>query len=309
MKKLITIACASTLLIGTLPLTGCGGGDSDSNTNNTSYNGNTSPAAIDITNVEVIGKTSGESVQKAGAAGALPAGITVDSSINLDKVNDIIISTTDILNLPAGIIIPDICNGGGSVETSNNLPDQSGEYTSTSTFTNCIIADELIEPPVSMTLNGTAVTYFKNINSETSPFSITYENFKVTDNINGGTTTLNMIFACSDLSDTFTCTYSSDFTGYDGIRHRISEFSITGDKTIGFEGTAIFYHGTFGTVSITASGITYGNCGVLPDGGSILFESTDGSSGTIDFSADCSVSGTWTDSNSNSGSWPEQPPT
>ena len=94
-------------------------------------------------------------------------------------------------------------------------------------------------------------------------------------------------------TDAFSCTYNSDFVGTDGTTHRIADFNIFGNATDGFNGTATFYHGTFGSVSITATGITYGSCGTYPDGGSVAFDSTDGSSGTIIFNADCSVSGTW----------------
>jgi len=92
------------------------------------------------------------------------------------------------------------------------------------------------------------------------------------------------------------CSFSAEYTGADGVTHRVSEFNFSGNASFGFNGTATFFHGTYGGTRITATNITYGACGTYPDGGTIAFSSSDGSSGTVTFNSNCTISGTWSNS-------------
>ncbi|MCK5395958.1 MAG: hypothetical protein KAJ32_08195, partial [Gammaproteobacteria bacterium] len=238
------IVFLSTLLIASC---GGGGGDNSGSSTGITYNGNTSPAAIDASNSEAIGKAAGESVQIADTSTNLPAGIVVSSSIDMDTINNIIISIANSSNLPAGLdVSANYCeNEDGSAITSDNPPEASGEYDATITFSNCLITGT----DFSVTMSGMSVTHIDNINDfPNTGFSIQYNNFTVTDNINDTSSTINLTFACTDFELISSCTYSSDFLGDDGIIHRIAEFNITGtgEAGNGFYGTATFFHGTFG---------------------------------------------------------------
>ena len=285
MKIFTSFPFSSALLLVAFFITGCSSGGGGAAAPVTSYTGSTTPAAIDADNAETIGKASGEAIQIANSSTGLPVGISVDSntSDNLTEINNIIISNLDILTLPSAVdISAELCSSGTASSTDpGNV--QSGPVDITATFSNCALKNSDI------TISGTAKMHFDDIANANAGFSITYTNFKVTDA--NGTTTINMSMVCTSGS---ACVFNSDFVGSDGLTHRVSNFSFSGStSTGGYYGTATFYHGTFGSVSITATGITYGSCGTYPDGGSVAFDSTDGSSGTIIFNADCSVSGTW----------------
>lgn len=194
-------------------------------------------------------------------------------------------------NLPAGLDVSDeFCSSGTA--TSNDINSSSGPVTLNITFSNCVILDGNGE-----TVNGKVNVHIDDVSNFNSGFTATYSNFTVTDPVNG-TTTINATIVCDG---NFSCTYSSDFVGSDRATHRISNFNVSGAASTGYSGSATFYHSSYGEASITFSGITYGACGAQPDGGNISFSSA-GSSGTINFNSDCTVSGTW-NSGSASGSF------
>lgn len=296
MNKFITLSTSSALLLlGAFFITSCSssGGGGDTPAASTIYTGSTTPAAIDVNNAEAIGKAAGESVQIANSSTGLPVGITIDNGIaaNLTEINKIIIANIDALTLPAGVdISADFCSSGTASATDPGSAT-SGPVDITATFNNCALISSNI------TVSGTVKMHFDDIANTNAGFSITYTNFKVTDA--NGTTTINMSMICTSNAS---CTFNSDYVGTDGVTHRVTDFSFFGNASTGFNGTATFFHGTYGSISITATNITYGSCGTYPDGGSIAFSSTNGSSGTIIFNSDCSVSGTW-DNGVTSGSF------
>ncbi len=287
MNKFITFSTASALLLGAFFITSCssGGGDAGIQEAVTSYSGSTTPAAIDIDNAKAIGTAAGESVQIANSSTGLPLAISVNDTTanNLAEINKIIISHIDILTLPAGVdISSDFCSSGlASATDPGNV--SSGPVDITATFSNCALYYSDI------TISGTAEMHFDDIGNQNAGFSIIYTNFKVTD-VNG-TTTINMTFECSSSTS---CTFNSDYVGSDGVTHRVTDYDFYGSASTGYNGSATLYHGTYGSVSIDATSITFGSCNTYPDGGSIAFSSTNGSSGTITFNSDCSTSGTWT---------------
>ncbi len=283
MKIFTSFPFSSALLLVAFFITGCSSGGGGAAAPVISYTGSTTPAAIDADNAETIGKASGEAIQIANSSTGLPVGITIDDGIvaDLTEINKIIISHIDVLTLPVGVdISADLCSTGtASVTEPGNV--QSGPVDITATFSNCALLYSDI------TISGTYRMHYDDVINP-ADFSITYTNFKVTDA--NGTTTINMSMVCTSGS---ACVFNSDYVSADGATHRVSNFSFYGSASTGFNGNATFYHGTFGSVSITATNITYGSCGTYPDGGDISFISSNGSSGTIIFASDCSVSGTW----------------
>ena len=311
MNKFLTLASTTVLLLGAFLIAGCssggssggvdGGGGGGSGTSGTTFDGNLDPAAIDATNVETIGKAAGESVQLADATTILPGAASISSSSTVDQINNIIFSAADTSNLPAALDLSEMFCDSGAVTSTDNTPGESGEFTLTYTFASCVLK----ETGGSITVNGISTIHYDNFNNfPNTGFSITYSNFTVFDSVNNEETTLNVAFSCSNFSDIFSCTFNSDFIGNDGVIHRVTNFDIAGNRTSGFNGSATFFHGTFGQVSLTIIDVTYGGCGIFPDGGTVNFSSSDdASSGTITFNGDCTVSGTWSNSGG-SGSFP-----
>ena len=103
-----------------------------------------------------------------------------------------------------------------------------------------------------------------------------------------------------DCSDTTTCTIVSDYVGGDGGIYRVADFSFAGDASTGFSGSATFYHPAHGSVSITASNVTYGSCGSFPDGGTITANGLTGTAQII-FNGDCSYAITYDDGTGDTG--------
>ena len=294
MNSFTTLSTSSVVLLAAFFITSCSsGGGGDTPAASTIYTGSTTPAAIDENNAEAIGKTAGESVQIANSSTGLPVGIAIDNGIaaNLTEINKIIIANINILTLPAGVdISADFCSSGTASATDPGSVT-SGPVDITATFNNCALISS------NTTVSGTVKMHFDDIANTNAGFSITYTNFKVTDA--NGTTTINMSMICTSNAS---CTFNSDYVGADGVTHRVTDFSFLGNASTGFNGTATFFHGTYGSINIIATNITYGSCGTYPDDGSIAFSSTNGSSGTIIFNGDCSVSGTW-DNGVTSGSF------
>ncbi|MDH5426294.1 MAG: hypothetical protein OEY29_14995 [Gammaproteobacteria bacterium] len=287
-KVLIPIIMGLVVLVS-----GCGGGGSSAG-GGISYDGNTSPAGIDATNAELIGKAAGESIQVADGTTQLPVGISGTSTdltpLNTVFVNAAISSLETSPNLPAGITqdISYLCSSGSaSVSYTSNAT--SGPLSATETFNNCVLLDA---PAIKV--SGRVEVYFSDISDPFGTgFTFTYSNFTMTDSVNATTFTLNVSMDCPAGLYSL-CVIAADFSGSDGTVHRVANFSIYGDSVFGYDGTATFYHGTYGEVSITATAITYGSCGAYPDGGTVDLNSTDGSSASVIFNSDCTTSGTWT---------------
>ena len=275
------------LISSTIIFTGCSGDDGGGAATSI----NTAPAAIDITNAEAIG----EAIQVADASNSVPtSGIPKPANENvstgLSKTDNLFIDATNAAlntstNLPTGVVMDVSAYTCSSGTASMSTTGTTAAADTTMTFNSCTLIGNAI------TATGTFVMHYDNLGDPNAAFSFTYTNFTIYDAATGTTVTMNMSMDCP--TGINSCTFSSDFTGADGVTHSVSNFSFSGDATFGFSGTATFSHGTYGSVSITATGITYGSCDSYPDGGTVSFSSSDGSSGTVTFNSDCTVSGTW----------------
>lgn len=277
MKKLAVLSI-------TLLISACGGGgDGIDSSNGVTYSGSQSPSSINDTNAKEIGEAAGESIEKAANSSSIPSSIAIQNSLDINEINTLILSTLDQSSLPTGVDVSSrVCSSGSA---SSNLPSAtSGPGTFVVNYNNCRLRNS------TMTFTGKAVIRFTDFNNFNEPYSISYINLKV-KRFGYQEVTLNLVLDCSSRNN---CTYNSDFTGSDGNTHRVSQISFSGNSVYGYNGSANFYHARYGRSSITVSNITYGNCGVNPDGGSIIYTSINGSSGTISFSSDCTASGTWT---------------
>ena len=278
--KLFNLLCISFLI------SACGGGGSSLSDSDggVTFSGSTAPAAINEENAENIGTAAGESVQRAATSSSfIPSAISIEnnSEINISEINQLIINNAKIAHMPSGIILNGVCSSGS---VSVNEPTQnSGPVTLNFVYSQCKLNG------VNATATGKVRFHYNDFGNEAAGFDITYRNFRISQP-GYQTITINMNISCVNES---TCSYNTDFVGNDGSTHRVSSFSFTGHFSTGYNGTATFYHGQYGRVSIAASNLTYGDCGLHPDGGAISFSSTNGTSGTINFNANCTVSGTW----------------
>lgn len=291
--KTIIVNTFSVVLLTSL-LSACGGSGSDDKDDDKSsslaFSGNDEPAEITDANAEEIGIASGEAVLQANSSSLIPSAVSTSEQVDLSSVHSAVLESSQTLNtLPAAINIDlsdQVCTGGGSA--SSNVPSSSGQYVQKITYKKCAISSG----PSGFTIDGQVKVTYEDINDLNSGYSLVYKNVTISG-ISSETVTLNYTFSCTSLSDTSSCTTSSIFSGSDGQTHLVSNYQISGSTSSGLNGSATFSHYTHGSVSITASNLTYGNCNSQPDGGSIAFSSTNGSSGSINFHSDCTVSGSW----------------
>jgi hypothetical protein len=277
------------ILFSSMALFGCGG-SGDSGTSIPVYSGSISPAAMTASNAEHMGRgaTEGvnESVNLMSVGDGIPFAVDISSSNTAlaQKVKDIAIKVldgTNTPNLPAGLVITaDELNAetgtnefcGGSATVPDNI-DPNSSLNFTMTFNSLCFDDGITVLVMSGTLT------FAETATE---FSITFANFSV--NIDGTQESFSGTFTC----DTSLCTISTDFAGSDGNIYKISNVDISGDAVNGYYISADFYHYALGVVSIsTTIGITYGNCGIYPDGGVITLISTGGSYMSVTYNLNC----------------------
>ena len=236
------------------------------------------------------GATEGvnEAVNLMSVGDGIPFAVDISSSNTAlaQKVKDVaikILDGTDTLNLPVGLVITaDELNAetgtnefcGGSVTVPDNI-DPNSSLNFTMTFNNLCFDDGIIALVMSGTLTFTETA---------TEFSITFANFSV--NIDGTQETFSGSFTCD--TSLFNCTISTDFAGSDGNIYKISNVDISGDAIYGYYISADFYHHALGMVSISTSvGVTYGSCGIYPDGGTITLMSTGGSYMSVMYNPNC----------------------
>ena len=290
MSGFISKLSIGSILFLSLTLFGCssGGGDSGAaaGTNATiSYAGLSSPSAVNATNAEALTTTGGESVQHgADSSSSRVLGVEITgSSIDLEMLSANLASAMASAGspaLPTGFTMTGSCGGSMSIpdEQLSSFSATSGPVSFTMTYT------EYCDGSVGTqyTIDGQVSFNYLDIGDPAAGFTIQYKGVTVNDG--SGPVTINMTVDCSD---TTTCTIASDYIGDDGSIYRVSDISFFGDATTGFNGSATFFHPGHGTVSITASNVTYGSCGSFPNSGSVTASGTTGTA-QIDFNSDCS---------------------
>ena len=301
MSGFISKFSIGSILLSSLALFGCssGGGDSAPNASGSvSYAGLSAPSAVNATNAEVLTTAGGESVQHgADSSSSRVFGVQIsESSIDLEALSAKLATAmvpTGSPELPTAYAIIGSC--GGSV----NIPDDqvnaysatSGPVTFSMTFINYCDGSVGTE----YLMNGQVSFSYDDIANPAAGFTIDYNGFTVNDGT--GPVTINMTVECSDST---TCTIVSDYVGGDAGIYRVADFSFTGDASTGFSGSATFYHPAHGSVSITASNVTYGSCGNFPDGGTITANGLTGTAQII-FNGDCSYVITYDDGAGDTG--------
>jgi len=290
MQKSLTRNAFIFLISAALLLTGCGS-DGTSNTTVPAYSGNTDPAVISGTNAIAIGETATEALNEAIAAdkgnranpfflGVIVTDYASTLSRQMGSIARSIIDASNSTGIPVGVILgesdlsayfPGYC--GGTISAPENA--FGGDTLNGSIiFSSFCINDG---PGGPITINGTAI-FAENSNGIT----ISYENFTVT--AGGETQQFNATLSC-DIN--FSCEYTSAFVGNDGRVHSIDGYTVVETST-GFEISATLFHYNYGEVSIyTSTEITFGACGIYPDGGEIFITGSTGSYIYVTYDSSC----------------------
>jgi hypothetical protein len=286
-QTLLLVIASSTLLIACGG--GGGGGDALSSGSSISFDGNTEPARIDDSNAQEIGEAAGETVGGAneGSSVPLPFGIELGPVETIESMIPEITELALLYQAPSAVTFDmsnEFCSSGRLIVDLNNTSG-SGPATLKMNFTNCVL------PGVyNYTYDGRATVVYNDLEDLDAGYRLTMNNFSISGGPFNQDLVMNYSLVCESVGD---CITSSNYVASNGYTHQLSEASISGTNSTGLDGTATFYHEVHGGVTITITNLTFGDCGSMPDGGSISFSSTSGTSGTINFASNCTVSGTW----------------
>lgn len=255
-----------TGLLSAAMLVGCGGGSSGG--------GSSTPTAptAEITNEN---KTD----LAVAATEAAKSATTADAPTSVGGFG-FKTTVTNIANkarqMPNQELVPGVCSSG-SVDVTGIDTYDTMNIDLDMTFNNCVISDSF----ETATYNG-FVSYADNGNG----FTATYRNFSVT--VNGETTSINGTISC-DASYT-NCTENLTFGGsisgtYSNTSYTTSNMEVTGDAS-GYNVSGSVTHPTHGTVSISATGVTFNCTGGYPGAGEITVTAGGGVTATVTFN-DC----------------------
>jgi len=263
MKQIITLF----FLINITLLTACSSSDSDSPPTSTGAATITTENAQDLAIAATESTKQGVSNDAANSNNPFSSfGKNNGSQFDIQAFSEKLALQSQ--QAPGDIL--DICSGGGSF--SDNIDTATGN--ASYTFNNCNIADTVI-------INGT-MSISTNVSGDTVTTTLEYNDFSYT--INGITETVDFTMICTVTGTSASCSTSSSVTGLDGLTYSISDVSISGNTSTGYNVSATVDHPTHGTVSISASNVLFNCTNDNPSVGSITFTAGN-TSGSITFNS------------------------
>jgi len=131
---------------------------------------------------------------------------------------------------------------------------------------------------------GTGTNGTVSVSASGSTITLSYTNFSIA--FGGITETVSFAMTCTT-SGTISCSMNSSITGIDGRTYAISNVSVSGNSTSGYNATATVTDPDHGIISINASLVKF-DCPAPNDGrpstGTITF-SSNGKSGSVTFTS------------------------
>jgi hypothetical protein len=210
------------------------------------------------------------------ATEAAKSATTTDAPTNLGFKSTVANVANKANMLPNQELVPGICTTG-SVDATGLDSYTTTSFSIDMTFNNCVI-DDYYE---TATYNGSA-----SVTSNSNGINITYNNFSVT--VGGETTSINGTLSCdsSYLNCTENLTYGGDISGtYSSTTYTTSNMEVSGDAS-GYNVNGSVTHPDHGTVTISATGVTFDCPGGYPGAGEITVTASGGVTATITFN-DC----------------------
>lgn len=296
------------LLIFILQACGGGGGDDDnSNTNtddggstNTSldYSGETKQASLTSENVDEITTAAASGSKQAISSDDVPLfGQRSDMPVTRQQINDelwVVIGealsrnsqlagrgvtaarTEDLSSTlcDSGSVIMEVPDNG----VAGNWSIDFNQCTSTSRYGNSYSStlDGSVEGTYIQVGNGYRLT----LNYVNFTVSVTHPNGSYTDTFNMSVTCTATNQEGSDAS----CEYYSDYRGYDNRTYRVSEVSVTGNESSGYQVSVRVYDPDHGYVTVTTEvPVTFDCSDGHPSAGRIRVEAADGATAVIEF--------------------------
>ncbi len=248
-------------LVFTLSSCSSSGGDDDGGNNNNQ--GNTSEATVSDNNKKDVSTASAEGAKQAVTGSTLPTGISAESELN-EALKDLAINVLEqvesLSNLPTGYsgTLTGDCGGNANYnavingQQVNRIEYDFNQYCSSS-----------------YTLDGNMTIYYTYSGNDISSYRIVYDN--LTYSGPSYNETINMTITCNA---SYSCTYSSTTTGSDGRTYTVSDSSVTGNNSSGYNVSATVTDPDHGTITITATNITICDNGNIGSGEIEVTDST-----------------------------------
>lgn len=278
-------------------LQGCGGGGggASSGGSGTTYSGVATQATVDAGNADALARAGAAGAGQSVASENTPMVYRSPTDQNT-KLRELSIRLVQLLEIDSGGLAAKgaartdnysstLCPGGGTAYlTVPNYADPNN-YSFSFEFSNC--ADDSVSGVTYIYTGTVDATYVQD--SSGFSFDIDFQNFSITivDSYTH-TATINLTMSCSG-TDTSgysdaTCTYHSDFTGFDGRVYRIKNVTVTGDGTGGYDVTATVYHPDYGYVTVMTTDPLFFDCtGGYPSAGTLVLTGSGSSTATVTF--------------------------
>ncbi|MEJ2621769.1 MAG: hypothetical protein P8163_16395 [Candidatus Thiodiazotropha sp.] len=298
----------------TFTLLSCGGGgggdddnrdtnnDGDDSTNNSlDYSGETKQATLTTENVDDLSTAAASGSKQAISSGDVPmVGLRPDAPVTQEQINEGLARLIkDTLSQA-----PQLAGRGATAARTQDLSDgicTTGSVTFTSpddglagewriVYSNCNISTQFGDSNYSTEVNGTVEGTYVRIGNGFQ-LTLSYTNFTVTISHPGGSysDTFNMQMTCSSSSEDGTdisCDYYADYQGYDNRTYRVSEVSVTGSETSGYQVSVRVYDPDHGYVTVTTEVPVTFNCSQgHPSAGRIRIEGANGEVALIEFTS------------------------
>ncbi|MBL4606740.1 MAG: hypothetical protein JKY01_02790 [Pseudomonadales bacterium] len=274
-----------------LAVTGCGGSDGGGSSV-TSYNGSQEQAILSADNAEQLTRTGTEGAMESTEGGSLPSfpsAISVTSS-NEQAESAVVSILPQILanlatsNTPSAYQEEQACDVSGSVlatvddsianSTTETFPESGGM---TMDFRDCRNDDNT-------TINGLATITFTGGGG----FTAVYQNFTVAytdpNTQEAAVETIENLTMTCDAA--FTCSIQSDFVGADGRTYRISDMTVSGNDTSGWDVAATVYDPDLGYIVIDTTANLMLDCpSGVPSSGALSITAANNVVATVEYTS------------------------
>jgi hypothetical protein len=292
-------------------LLACGGGDDDNSDTNDDggdstnssqdYSGETKQATLTSENVnELSSAAASGSKQAVSSDGVRKTQMRSDSPLTQGQLNeDLARLINETLNQAPQLagrgisasrtedLSSVICDTGSVVY---NYPDDGlvGEWSIV--YTQCSRSSGFGNNSYSSVLDGSVVGTYTRIGNGYQ-LSLSYNDFTVSVTHPGGSysDTFNMQMTCSATTEDgvdVECDYYSDYEGYDGQVYRVSDVSVTGNGSSGYQVSVRVYHPDHGYVTVTTEvPVSFDCSGGYPNTGRVRVEGANGGLVLVEFTS------------------------
>jgi len=236
--RIFLVGLVSLVLVACGSKDDTGGGSSSSG-----YSGKTSAATVSDSNKDDVVVASSIGAEKAIESSSAPKSLSrssrdiIESLLNRSSAE---ITTKHHLRMQSRAVYDlsaSVCNNGGSAKYTYDENNTSGYGSFTITYNNCSYS----YGGVVSTVDGSAVW----TTNEDGSFSYQYD---LTTTYGSETYTVTATYECDAQ---FNCSYSDDFS-YSGVSYKVSDVSVSGNSTFGFDVSAKVYHEDYGYIIIEA---------------------------------------------------------